>query len=86
MSKPLLWLVTPLLLISCASRSPSATTTVSDATSVPVAPQTVTIRVPDPTAACAVWKPVLWSTQDTDDTIRQVKADNAAWKALCQAQ
>lgn len=29
------------------------------------------------------WRPVGWSKKDTDDTIREVKANNAAWKAWC---
>jgi hypothetical protein len=33
---------------------------------------------------CAVWRPILYSRlHDTDETIRQVKALNAAREALC---
>lgn len=33
--------------------------------------------------ACAVWKPVSWSAQDTDQTIREVKGNNARRAAWC---
>jgi hypothetical protein len=33
---------------------------------------------------CAVAKPISWVVEDTDETIRQVKAHNAVWKKLCQ--
>jgi len=33
--------------------------------------------------ACEVFRPITWSLRDTEDTIREVKAHNAAWKALC---
>lgn len=33
--------------------------------------------------ACVVWKPITWSTQDTDQTIREVKENNAARKGYC---
>jgi len=35
------------------------------------------------TDACAVWKPVSWSVKDTDQTIREVKSNNARRKAWC---
>jgi uncharacterized lipoprotein YajG len=35
----------------------------------------------NPTAVCHVWKPVSWSSKDTDQTITEVKANNAARKA-----
>lgn len=34
--------------------------------------------------ACAAFSPIYWSTQDSDQTIRAVKAHNAAWKAVCE--
>jgi len=34
---------------------------------------------------CAVAKPILWSAKDTDETIRQAKAHNAVFRALCMA-
>ena len=35
-------------------------------------------------AACEAWEPVSWSTSDTDQTIREAKANNAAWGAYCE--
>jgi len=32
-----------------------------------------------------VAKPIYWSARDTDATIVAVKAHNAAWAALCEA-
>lgn len=32
--------------------------------------------------ACGAFEPIRWSAQDTDETIRQAKAHNAAGKAL----
>lgn len=32
---------------------------------------------------CGILSPITWSVQDTDDTIRQVKVNNAKWKELC---
>lgn len=34
-------------------------------------------------AACTAFQPIRWSAKDTDETIRQVKAHNVAWKAVC---
>ena len=34
--------------------------------------------------ACEAFGPISWSYRDTDETIREVKAHNAAWEALCQ--
>ena len=34
---------------------------------------------------CAVWLPITWSQQDTDETIKQIKASNARRKAWCEA-
>lgn len=33
--------------------------------------------------ACQAFKPITWSTKDTDQTIGEVKEHNAAWKAVC---
>ena len=35
---------------------------------------------------CAAFEPIRWSKKDTDETIRQVKEHNAAWKAVCPTQ
>lgn len=32
---------------------------------------------------CEVWVGITWSRRDTDQTIREVKANNAAHKAWC---
>lgn len=32
---------------------------------------------------CRIAKPITWSSRDTDETIREVKAHNAAGVALC---
>lgn len=34
---------------------------------------------------CEAWRPVTWSAADTDQTIREVRQNNAAWKAWCDA-
>lgn len=34
-------------------------------------------------AVCAVWQPISWADDDTDQTIREVKANNAARDAFC---
>jgi hypothetical protein len=36
--------------------------------------------------SCAAFQPIRWSRRDTDETIRQAKEHNAAWKALCNMQ
>jgi hypothetical protein len=33
--------------------------------------------------ACSAFEPIRWSERDTEETIRQVKGHNAAWKAIC---
>lgn len=33
---------------------------------------------------CAIFKPISWSARDTDETIRAVKAHNAAHKRTCE--
>lgn len=35
------------------------------------------------TSVCAVWQPVWWSVEDTANTIRQAKANNAARAVWC---
>lgn len=32
---------------------------------------------------CSVWLPISWSAQDTDETIREIKAHNARREAWC---
>jgi len=45
----------------------------------------VETSAPPPVARfCETYEPILWSTQDTDETIRQVKRENAKWKAICE--
>ncbi|MDQ0509760.1 hypothetical protein [Ancylobacter amanitiformis] len=34
-------------------------------------------------AVCESFRPVLWSEADTDETIRQAKANNAVGAAIC---
>jgi len=34
-------------------------------------------------AVCSVWQPVTWAGADTDETIRQAKANNAARDNYC---
>lgn len=36
--------------------------------------------------SCKAFVPISWSKKDTDQTIREVKSHNAAYKALCGAQ
>lgn len=35
------------------------------------------------TIVCEVWRPVSWSAKDTDQTIREIKLNNAAHDAYC---
>lgn len=35
------------------------------------------------TSVCAVWQPIRWSGGDTPETVREVKANNAAWAVWC---
>ena len=51
-------------------------TTVSGGTELP--PEIDPAKV-----ACAVFKPITWSSRDTPETVREVKSHNAAWKAIC---
>jgi len=44
---------------------------------------TTTASVGTNAVACSAFEPVRWSKKDTDVTIRQAKAHNAAWAALC---
>lgn len=34
--------------------------------------------------ACKSFVPISWSTKDTDQTIREVKAHNGVWDTLCK--
>lgn len=36
--------------------------------------------------SCEAFRPIEWSEDDTDETIRQAKAHNAAWSKLCPAR
>ena len=36
--------------------------------------------------ACAAFEPIRWSANDTDETIRQAKEHNAAWRAVCPGE
>jgi len=65
-----------LTLLSLASLTGCATTTGLNAE--PAAPP------PARFTFCAVASPIYWDDADTDETIRQVKAHNATWVALCQ--
>jgi hypothetical protein len=35
-------------------------------------------------AACAVWQPISWSGKDTDQTIKEIKVNNARRDGWCQ--
>jgi hypothetical protein len=35
--------------------------------------------------SCEAFEPILWSQEDTDETIRQIREHNAVWVALCQS-
>lgn len=48
-----------------------ATTTASGGTDAPK------------TVVCKVFQPISWSSKDTDETIKEVKAHNAVYLALC---
>jgi hypothetical protein len=38
------------------------------------------------TQVCQVWKPVSWSSKDTDQTIREIKVNNARRGGWCEGQ
>jgi hypothetical protein len=44
---------------------------------------TATASVGTDAVACSAFEPMQWSKKDTDETIRQVKQQNAAWAAIC---
>lgn len=47
--------------------------------------QTTGTSGPDPElVACRSFEPVTWSAKDTPETIKQIKAHNAAWAAVCE--
>lgn len=54
-------------------------------TLLPILPgcATTTASVGTDAVACSAFEPMRWSKKDTDETIRQVKEHNAAWKATC---
>jgi hypothetical protein len=37
-------------------------------------------------SACAVWKDITWSKKDTDQTITEIKVNNARRDAWCQGE
>jgi hypothetical protein len=45
---------------------------------------TTTMDLGGTKTACLSFEPITWSQKDTDETVRQVKAHNAVWKALCK--
>ena len=45
---------------------------------------TMTASSETKSALCDQFRPVLWSSQDTPDTVRQVKEHNAVGVALCR--
>lgn len=63
-------LILPLILTACASLTNFRATEPA---------QSQTARV-----ACESFTPIRWSKADTDETIAQIKAHNAAWVALCR--
>jgi hypothetical protein len=73
MCKPLPKLVTMLIATSACGLTACATTMGSGASTSP----------PPADTFCLVAKPIYWSAGDTDETIKQVKAHNAAGKILC---
>ncbi len=44
---------------------------------------TTTASVGTDAVACSAFEPIRWSKRDTEETIRQVKEHNAAWKTVC---
>lgn len=71
--------VSALSLMLISTLSGCATMTGSDATDGPPGLSDVT------SAACGAFRPITWSSHDTDTTIAKVKAHNAAYSALCAA-
>lgn len=66
-----LLLILPLSLTACAS--------LTNFRATEPAPPSQTTRV-----ACESFAPITWSKADTDETIAQIKAHNAAWVELCR--
>jgi hypothetical protein len=44
---------------------------------------TMTASVETSRVACQAFEPITWSTRDTDETVRGVKAHNAVYQELC---
>jgi hypothetical protein len=44
---------------------------------------TTTASVGTDAVGCSAFEPIRWSAKDTDETVRQVKEHNAAWRAVC---
>ena len=44
---------------------------------------TTTATVATNASVCAIWKPVSWSKKDTDQTITEIKVNNARREAWC---
>ena len=68
------WLLVPMLMLSTPILTSCAKMT---GIGVPV-------RFLD--TSCEAFRPIEWSEDDTDETIRQAKAHNAAWGKLCPAR
>jgi hypothetical protein len=66
----------PSLMLICILNG-CTTTTGSSATDTPVG------LADAGSLACGAFQPITWSTRDTDQTIRQVKAHNASFVAVC---
>lgn len=48
-------------------------------------PSLITVDSARP-AACFAFVPLSWSEDDTDQTITEVKANNAVWKRICRQE
>jgi len=65
-----------LLLSAIPLLTACAVTTATGGADLP--PEVDPVRV-----ACEAFRPISWADADTDATIREVKAHNAAWDAIC---
>lgn len=70
-------LLTPVLLTLVLAGCSTTTDTVG--TDINVVP----IEASEPSAVCGVWLGVTWSSEDSEQTVREIKANNRARKAWC---
>lgn len=53
---------------------------------IPPPPKTPIEGAPTRPLICQAWLPISWSAADTDQTILEVKQNNAAWACACEGE